>query len=363
MNQNVFRLRLLRKGSDLRMQGGPEFGQGGRRGAVRLAVERLEPRTMLAGDLEPVVTNPPLDLPFCPAEGSPCLVPYALLDGTAVSIVLQITKPDGTPVDSVSVGDDVVLHVLTQDLRQDPHGVFAAFLDVRWDAALAAVSGPIAFGDTYPNGHQSNIGGTGLIDEAGAFSGGTEVGAGLHELFTVPLHATAVGELTLAADPADVRPITDVLVYGINDPIDPLDVNYGSVSLSITDVVASPTADPPPVGDAPAGDPPTGDAPLTDPTADDGGATGSEATSTTSDDATLQLAASGTAGGATTDAALAKAMLLSTPAAVAGDDDVPTLAAAITGDDGGDSSHSANSDATIEAVADAATAQTDLTLL
>ena len=72
----------------------------------------------------------------------------------AVNFSLTLTNPDGTPVTSLAIGQNFVLHVFTQDVRSDPHGVFAAFTDVTWDGTKAVVSA------TTPEVQQIAIGST-----------------------------------------------------------------------------------------------------------------------------------------------------------------------------------------------------------
>src|SRR5690348_2744468 len=68
------------------------------------------------------------------------------LAGYIVDLELTLTKPDGSALTSLSPGEDFVLHATAQDVRDNAHGVFAAYMDVTWDPSLAAVTGPMRWG-------------------------------------------------------------------------------------------------------------------------------------------------------------------------------------------------------------------------
>jgi hypothetical protein len=179
-----------------------------------LFVERLESRTMLAGDLGVAGAGD-------------------VSDATTVDIKLELTSSDGSPLTELVAGQEFVLHVYVQDARAEGRGVFSAYLDIAWDSAKAVATGPIDFGAAYENGRNGESVLEGLIDEGGAFGGVDELGAAAQEVFSVPLQAVSAGELVFSADPADVSPLHDVTVYGSNDRVPSEDVSYGSVSVTV----------------------------------------------------------------------------------------------------------------------------------
>jgi hypothetical protein len=232
-----------------------------RHGRVVLSLEQLESRTLLAGDLDLSVTE------AAPAE------PDA---SHRVALVLKLTSPDGAPLESVRVGDEFVVRVYSEDLRATPRGVFAAYADVTWDAALAEVVGPASYGPAYPNGSRTDLSleTPGLIDEAGAFAGFSELRGGLHEVFSVPLRALAAGDLVFAADPADNLPLHRVLVYddaGADPIVQESEVRYGQVAVTVAPAEAAAPEEPlaeevapdaamsPPVADDPVAEQPLAD--------------------------------------------------------------------------------------------------------
>jgi cyclophilin family peptidyl-prolyl cis-trans isomerase len=151
----------------------------------------------------------------------------------SVNFTLQITTPGGPPVVGLAPGQDFVLHVLTQDASVTPHGVFAAYLDVTWDATKAIITGPLQFNGPYQSFRSSDTSTPGAIDEGGAIGGIVELGGGQLEVFSVPMRATAAGTLNFTANSADDLAFHQVLVYGSNDPVPDGDVTYGTASVPV----------------------------------------------------------------------------------------------------------------------------------
>jgi len=95
-----------------------------------------------------------------------------------VDLILRLSNLDGSPLTSLAPDHDFLLHVLSQDVRAVPRGVFAAYLDITWDRSLASVNGSIQYSSLYSNGPSGDTSLPGLIDEAGAFNGIAELGGG-----------------------------------------------------------------------------------------------------------------------------------------------------------------------------------------
>jgi hypothetical protein len=155
------------------------------------------------------------------------------LETAALEIRVAATDLAGTPISSVVVGGDLLLEVRVEDMRDVPLGVFSAYLDVFYDPGLLSISGPITFGDDFPNGRSADTTVAGQIDEAGAFAGFTALGSGEFLLFRVPMHADAAGIVTLDGQPAGLSPDHDPLLSDVGGPTLAEDVFYGSVSLEI----------------------------------------------------------------------------------------------------------------------------------
>jgi VCBS repeat-containing protein len=151
-----------------------------------------------------------------------------------VDLSFTITKPDGSAITTLSVGQDFVLHVFAQDVRSSAQGVFAAYLDVNYDGTKATVTGPITYSSTYSNDQAGTTTTAGLIDEGGAFAGSTSpLGATKREVFSVPLRASASGTLTFSGDPADNLPTHNVLVYGQDGAVPAAQIHYGLASVEV----------------------------------------------------------------------------------------------------------------------------------
>ena len=158
--------------------------------------------------------------------------------GDVVTFNVRTTDLDGNEITSIDVGDEFLLTVFAQDTQTDPDlldtGVFAAYLDVEYNAALATVTGDLEFSSNFPNQNLGDISTPGIIDEAGGFSGGTVgTGQGEFEVFSLRLRADAPGGLTFTSNPADLTPNNDVLVFGSNERVDENDILYGSATLTI----------------------------------------------------------------------------------------------------------------------------------
>ncbi len=155
-------------------------------------------------------------------------------EGLDVAITLVTTDLSGNPIDSIAVGDGFLLQAFVQDINPTlQEGVFAAYLDITYDASLAAVAGDIVTSSQYPNGLSGDTTVAGLIDEAGAFDGFTPLGGDQFLLFSVPLEATAGGELLFSADPAEESPSHDILRFNVSDPVPPSRVSYGVASITV----------------------------------------------------------------------------------------------------------------------------------
>ncbi len=157
-------------------------------------------------------------------------------EASFVKIRLQTTDLTGTALPAVTVGDNFLLQTWVEDLRNDPQGVFAAYLDVLYDSSLMSLAGAIIHSSDYPNGQSGSTVTPGLIDEVGSFSTLTPSGAGEFLLFSIVCHADTVGIVSLVAEEADILPKHDVLLYGVNNPISTADIAYLSTSLNITAV-------------------------------------------------------------------------------------------------------------------------------
>jgi hypothetical protein len=132
------------------------------------------------------------------------------------------------------VGQTFFVDLLVEDLRELPLGVFSAYLDLNYDSALAETRGEIVASAEYPNGFSGDASAPGLIDEVGGFAGIEPPGGGTHVVVRIPMVATAVGQLTVATDPADDLPAHAIGVYGRNEEVPAAAIDYGQVVVEVT---------------------------------------------------------------------------------------------------------------------------------
>ena len=214
-----------------------------RRRSRRLRVETLEPRLPLAGacDAAPFSSVPP-DLPantvIADQLPMPASDPAEGESGITTRFRFVVTDDGGSTIHTVNVGDTFYLEVLVQDMRSTPTGLFAAYLDVTFDANRAW-PGPVEFGPTYPNSVSGILDTAGLIDEAGATDGIRPLGGDEYLLFRVSFTATRPGVIQFEGAPADILPEHLVLRFGTEIPVPVSEIDYGSAELT---VVGSATA-------------------------------------------------------------------------------------------------------------------------
>jgi hypothetical protein len=109
---------------------------------------------------------------------------------------LELNDLAGQAVTSVQAGEEFILNAYVADLRSEPLGVFAAYLDLSFDADRIVPAGGVEFGPQYPNGPGSAGAVPGLLDEVGGFSGSYRpIGAGDFLLFRAPFRAETAGNV------------------------------------------------------------------------------------------------------------------------------------------------------------------------
>jgi hypothetical protein len=161
---------------------------------------------------------------------------------TVMEVQVEATDLGGNPISEVEVGEQFLLVATVQDLRPQPTGVFAAYVDILFNAGLVAVNGPITHATMYRNGPDGDTSTPGLIDDAGGFFAFQDCqsfpcqGDGDQELlFSVPFVALASGTVTFdVGEPNDPTPVHDALVIGSNDPVAVEDIHFVDDALLIS---------------------------------------------------------------------------------------------------------------------------------
>ncbi|MFM8408612.1 MAG: Ig-like domain-containing protein, partial [Pirellulaceae bacterium] len=151
---------------------------------------------------------------------------------------LRVVNQQGATVSQLDVGQTFNLQIWVQDIRSsDALGVFSAYLDVTYDANLFETVGsaPISHGTVYTNTKSGSVTTAGLIDEVGGVSNSTANLDGEARLLAqVAMRTKAAGEANFSANQADGVG-KEFLLYGINEVIDPSQIEYGTRSILVGD--------------------------------------------------------------------------------------------------------------------------------
>ena len=185
---------------------------------------------------------PPQGEPVCGASSGPQAAMKCGLETSlacpapppyTVRYVLSVTDPSGQPISTIQAGSDFQLRCGVQDLRAVPQGVFAGYADVTY-AGPVQPTGAFSYGSDYPNGHSGSTATVGMLDEVGGFDGFTTLDGLPHLLFAMTFHATGGGTVTFNADPADVIPAHQTLVFGSNLPVPTGEIEFIQTSITVT---------------------------------------------------------------------------------------------------------------------------------
>ncbi len=163
----------------------------------------------------------------------------------------QVLDAAGNPTSEVEVGETFQLQITVRDARTGPVGfdlgVFAAYMDVLYDARLAEPTNTtgnrlgfdVEFGEDFdPDPAVGDALIPGLINEFGTFQttleGSADPLAGAPvELATISFVALAPGNLRLVADPADVSPFQDTLLFDPPNTVPINRISYDVANLTI----------------------------------------------------------------------------------------------------------------------------------
>ena len=148
-----------------------------------------------------------------------------------------------TPLTSLNVGRDYLMRVLVQDNRgQDADGVFQAYFDMTYNAALLTVNGALSHGPQYDVRPLGSAAVDGVIDAAGGASDGLPTPAGERFLlFTLPIHTDAAGTLSIAAQPDDGSN-NKVEFFFDSDPVTDIEFVGSSITILGAEIIVAPTS-------------------------------------------------------------------------------------------------------------------------
>jgi large repetitive protein len=144
------------------------------------------------------------------------------IEQQVVMIELVVVDQQENPVSTIAAGEEFWVMAYVDDIRVPAEGVFAAYVDVRFDPTvvtnLATSLSDVVFGDLYQNGLSGVFTTAGLLDEIGAFGPMSAVGGGKKLLFAVPFRAEEAGQTTFVLEPSDTVG-REVLLFGQNEPL------------------------------------------------------------------------------------------------------------------------------------------------
>ena len=170
-----------------------------------------------------------------------------------INLRLETTDVNGNPISTITAGSEFKVRAYVQDIRTSPPdpartGVFAIYFDLLYDSGLVITKNDpanrfgfdITFASPYnANGLSANNSFLNVVDEVGAFQTG-DVGLGTSEflLTEMTFRANTPGVAEFFADPPDLSPFHDILLFEPPAPI-PLDrVNLGVASITVLGIGA-----------------------------------------------------------------------------------------------------------------------------
>lgn len=245
-------------------------------------MESLECRRVLAAGLgwedalgsEPSARVPDSDLAaFLAGAGGNAELAEGEGRSELVSLRLATVNAAGEPISSIQAGQTFRLRSWVQDIRSGfaDRGVFAAYMDVRYDSSRLAVvpdsentlGFDIQFGPDFGNFRSGDVSNPGIIDEVGAFQLGSDpLGPAEFLLFDITMRAGGIevnddrfdsidedqpatvldvlandqgttGSATLWGEGADVSPAHDVLLFRPPSAVDPSQIRFNSTAIDV----------------------------------------------------------------------------------------------------------------------------------
>lgn len=147
---------------------------------------------------------------------------------------VTLTDLDDVPITSIEQNAEFVMSVFTQDLRENPSGVFSAYTDVTYDADLALPIEPIDHEDIYDNGVSGSTASMGLLDEVGGVNGIIPLDGEPYKVFSLRfLSLQQNGVLTFQTGPATDQVQHPTTLFGTASVLDPSEISFESGSLRI----------------------------------------------------------------------------------------------------------------------------------
>ena len=147
---------------------------------------------------------------------------------------ITLTDLNGVPISSIEHDAEFLMSVYTQDLRNNPSGVFSAYVDVTYEAEFALPIGPINHEDVYFRGASGSTEQPGLLDEMGGVDGTIPLDGQPYKVFSLPFVALQQsGILTFQTGPATDQSSHPTLLYQTTNILDPSEISFESESLRV----------------------------------------------------------------------------------------------------------------------------------
>ncbi len=163
------------------------------------------------------------------------------VEGTdLIELSLGFFDSGGNEVTVVQPGDSFELRVFVEDIRSDPKGVFAAFLDIEFNDTLVSVDGGtegILHAEDYSSvvsNDSDALDTAGLIDDVGGSAGTIELGGGQFELLRIEMVASSTsGSAQFVTGPPAATPFNYMLLFGVDTQIPVEQVIFPTTTLNI----------------------------------------------------------------------------------------------------------------------------------
>lgn len=156
-----------------------------------------------------------------------------------VEFTTSFADPEGTTITSVTAGENFQLVISVQDIRDAAAGVFSAYVDINYPAALVSVDGTFTHSTTYAAGSSGSTSVPGLLDEVGGTDGISPLGGDIFEVARITMRAGMTpGTVTFTGDIADDMILHPVTVFDITAALPASSVMVTSSSLTIESVPA-----------------------------------------------------------------------------------------------------------------------------
>ncbi|MEX0818679.1 MAG: Ig-like domain-containing protein [Pirellulaceae bacterium] len=172
-----------------------------------------------------------------------------------VNLRLETTDLNGNPISTIAAGSEFKVRTYVQDIRppRQDQGVFAVYFDLLYDSNLISTKNApanrfgfdINFSAPYnTNGLSANNSFFNVIDEIGAFqTGDSALGNSEFLLAEVTFRANTPGVVNLIADPPDLSPFHDVLLFEPPAPVAISRINLGTASITVLGTGGMPGAE------------------------------------------------------------------------------------------------------------------------